>query len=210
MILCPVHQSEFKLCHAGVEFCIVLTRSHLCFHFLANLRNTWIVGVLLVRYEQIQLRVFLYLYAQFIQPLDRSVAGEEVLWTWTECNNLQTLQTDDSASYRYEVSHHLGYIVSCAYWVLRNISFEMTHPQIVRAVKHTAECVATTIDHVAVALSCCYKHDGTVEILCNQCFWCLRTKVAKEYNQCIATVALYVGYSLEHVLLVFYCSGAVV
>lgn len=90
--LCPVEQCQLKLCHSAAEIRIVASLAHLLGHISANLFDTWVVLVLLVSYEEVELRVLLNLYTQFIQALDRSVAGEEVLRTWTEGDNLQALQ----------------------------------------------------------------------------------------------------------------------
>ena len=82
----------------------------------------------------------------------------------------------------------------------------MTHTEVVRAVEHTAVCITTTIDHIAVTFSSCYEHNRTVEVLCNQSFRGLRTEVTKEYNQGVAALLLYFGHSLEHIFLVLNCS----
>ena len=87
--------------------------------------------MLLVSYEQVELRVLLYLYAEFIQALDRSVAGEEVLRTWTEGDNLQALETEDDASHGNELSHHLSHFLCCAYRILGDIALEVAHAEVI-------------------------------------------------------------------------------
>ena len=62
-------------------------------------------------------------------------------WTpgaWTEGDNLQTLQTEDNASYRNEVLNHLSYVLCCTYRILRDVTLQVAHTKIVRAVEHTA------------------------------------------------------------------------
>ena len=209
MLLCPVEQCKFELCHAAAERRIVAAFAHFLCHILANSIDAWVVLVLLVSYEQVELRVLLYLYAEFIQALDRSVAGEEVLRTRTEGDNLQALETKDDASYGNELCHHLSHFLCCTYRILRDIALEVAHAEVVRAVEHTAISVATAIDHVAVAFCSCNKHARTIEVLCDKGFWSLRTEVAKEYNESVAASLFHFSYSLEHVFLVFYCSLAV-
>ena len=183
MLLCPVKESKLKLCHAAAQVRVIFAFAHLFCHLLADAIDTWVVLVLLIRYEQVKLRVLLNLYAEFIQALDRSVASEEVLWTWTECDDLQALQTEDDTCYWHEVLDHLGNILCCTYRVLRDIAFQVAHAEVVRAVEHTAISVTTTIDHVAITFCCCNKHHRTIEVLCNQSLWGLRTEVAEENNQ---------------------------
>ena len=114
MLLSPVEQGEFELCQAAAQCWIVATLAHLLCHVLAYSVDAWVVLVLLVGNEQVELRVLLNLHTKFVESLDRSVAGEEVLWTWTKGDDLKTLQTEDDACYRHEVSHHLSHFLGCA------------------------------------------------------------------------------------------------
>jgi hypothetical protein len=59
-----------------------------------------VVRVLLVAHEQIELRVLLDLDAEFVQALDGRVAGEEVLRTRAEGDDLEVFHADDRASRR--------------------------------------------------------------------------------------------------------------
>ena len=54
--------------------------------------------MLLESLEQVELRVLLNLNVEVIEGTDRSVTSEEVVWTRTEADDLQVLQTNDSAS----------------------------------------------------------------------------------------------------------------
>ena len=82
----------------------------------------------------------------------------------------------------------------------------MAHAEVVRAVEHTAVCITTTIDHITVALSGCYEHNRTIEVLCNQSLRGLRTEVAEENHQGVAALLLHFSHSLEHIFLVLNCS----
>ena len=119
------------------------------------------------------------------------------------------VDTEDDASYWYEVCNHLGNFCSCANRILRDVTLQVAHAEVVRAVEHTAVCITTTIDHVAVALSGSYEHNRTVEILCNQSLRSLRTEVTEENHQGVATLLLYLAHSLEHIFFVLNCSLAV-
>ena len=55
MSLCPVEQCQLKLCHSAAEVRIVASLAHLLGHISANLVDTWIVLVLLVSYEEVEL-----------------------------------------------------------------------------------------------------------------------------------------------------------
>ena len=53
--LCPVEQCQLKLCHSAAEIRIVAAFAHLLGHISANLFDTWVVLVLLVSYEEVEL-----------------------------------------------------------------------------------------------------------------------------------------------------------
>ena len=91
MLLGPVKQRELKLSHALQQFLIILSFAHFLTHVFADSSDALVAFVRTISHEQVELRVFFYLYAQLIEPLDGCVAGKEVLWTWSERNNLQSL-----------------------------------------------------------------------------------------------------------------------
>ena len=78
----------------------------------------------------------------------------------------------------------------------------MAHAEVVRAVEHTAISVATTVDHVAVAFSSSNKHARTVEVLCNKSFGSLRTEVAEEHYESVASSFFHFCHCLEHIFLI--------
>ena len=178
MLLSPVEQGQFKLCHAAAEVGIVLALAHLGSHVLADVVDAWVVLMSLISHEQVELGVLLDLHAELIESLDRSVAGEEVLRTRTKGDDLQTLQADDGTCHGYEVSNHLGDVVGGTHGIGGDIALEVTHGEVVAAVEHTAISVATTVDHVTVALSGRDEHAGTMELLGDECLGGLRSEVA--------------------------------
>ena len=160
--------------------------------------------MLLVSHEEVELRVLLHFNTQFIESLDRSVAGKEVLRTWTEGDDLQTLQTDDNACDGHELSHHLSHFFCSTYRIFRNITLQVTHTEVVRAVEHTAVSIATAVDHITVAFSCGNEHARTIKILGDKGLRGLRAKVAEEYHEGIASSFFYLSHCLEHILLILY------
>ena len=210
VLLSPVEQCQLKLRHAAAEVGIVLALAHLGSHILADVVDTRVVLVLLVSHEEVELRVLLNLHTEFIESLDRSVAGEEVLRTRTEGDDLQTLQADDGTGHGHEVSDHLGDVVGGAYRISGDIALEVTHGEVVAAVEHTAIGVATAVDHVAVALSGRDEHARAMELLGDERLGGLRTEVAKEHDEGVAASLAHLFDGLEHILLILYCSLAVI
>ena len=165
--------------------------------------------MLLVGHEQVELRVLLHLYAQFIETLDGGVAGEEVLGTRTEGDNLQPPQTDDHAGNGHKLGHHAGHLFGRSHGIFRDIALQFAHAQIIGAVQHAAVGVATTVDHVAVALGSGHKHAGAVEIFGDERLGSLGSEVAKEHHEGVATGLFHLGHGLEHVLLVLHGGGTI-
>ena len=95
--------------------------------------------------EQIQLRVLLDLYAKVVQLLDRCITCQEVQRTRAKADDLQILQTNDSACNRNELMNHICALCSGSYRILRNICMDVAQFQVVACVQHTAVSVATTI-----------------------------------------------------------------
>ena len=178
MSLCPIQQSQLKLRHTGQQFRILITAlTQLSSHICTNLGNTRVILMLFIGNQQIQLRVFLNFNAQLIQALDRCIAGEEVLRPRAESDHFQCLYTNNSAGNGQEVVDHISTLGCCAHRVFRNVSLQMTHAQIIRAVQHTTERIATTVDQITVAFSCSNIHGRTIKLLADQSLRSLRTKV---------------------------------
>ena len=77
--------------------------------------------------EKIKFGVFFDLNAQFIKALDRCITCKEILRTWSECNDLEVTNADNGTCNRYEITDHLGDVISCSNWIFRNVCFKMTH-----------------------------------------------------------------------------------
>ena len=155
--------------------------------------------MLSVAYEEVELRVLLHLDAELIESLDRCVAGEEILWAWTEGDDFQTLESEYYSCHRNEVVDHCRDVGSCSHRILRDIAFQVAHAEVIRAVEHSAVCVATAVDHVAVALSGSHKHAWSVEFLGDERLWSLRSEVAEEHHESVASCCSHLVESLEHV-----------
>ena len=81
----PVEESQFVLCHAGQEVRPgIAVFAEFFGHIGDDVGNARIVFMGLIRYEEVQFRVFFDFNAQVIERLNRSVAGEEVLRTRSE------------------------------------------------------------------------------------------------------------------------------
>ena len=129
--------------------------------------------------------------------------------TWTEGDDLQALQAKDNTCHGHKLCYHLSHFLGSTHRILGDIALEVAHTKVVRAVEHTTVGITTTVDHISVALGSSDKHARTIEVLCNQCFRSLRTKVSKEYNQCVATSLFHFCHCLEHIFLVLYSGLAV-
>ena len=128
---CPVKKSKFELSHTSAHLRIVLTFAHFFGHIFADLRNTRVILVLLIRNEKIELGILFDLNAQLIKTLDRCITSEEVLRTWTKCDDLKILNANNRTSDRYEISDHFCDIFSCSDRIFWNISVKMSHTEVV-------------------------------------------------------------------------------
>ena len=158
--------------------------------------------MLFVSNQKVKLRVLFDLNAQLIESFDRGITSEEVLWTRSKGNDLQVTNTDNGTCNWYEVSDHLCDVISCSNRIFRNISFQMTHFQVVGAVQHTAVSIATSVDHIAITLCCGYIHAWSVKSLSDQSLWSLWSEVSKENNKCITLSFVYILECLLHVFLI--------
>ncbi|CCX38075.1 unknown [Clostridium sp. CAG:1013] len=160
--------------------------------------------MLFVSNQQIQLAVLLDLDAQLIQAIDGSVAGEEVLRTGTEGDDLQALDADDGASDGNELSDLVGDLGSVAHRILGDVALQAAQAQVVRAVQHAAVSVATAVDQVAVAFGSSHEHAGTVKVLGNEGLGGLGAKVAQEHGEGVAASSGNFLNGLEHIFLIFH------
>ncbi len=204
VILGPIQQRQLELCHAGQERGIAVTRhTKLGSHILADGLDTGIVLVCLVGHQQIQLGVLLDLNAQLIQTLDGGVAGEEILRTGAEGDDLEALDTNDGTGNRQEITDHSRTLVGSSHGILGNVSAEMAHTEVIRAIEHTAVGIAAAADEIAVALGCRHVHDGTVKLLAEKGFGSLGAEVTEINHEGITTSGLHAGKSLENIVFVF-------
>ena len=204
MRLHPVQQGQFKLRHTGKQVGVVAALAHFGGHIGADLGNAGVIGVFFVRNQQIQLGVFLDLNAQLIQALDGRIAGKEVLRAGTEGDDLQIAHAQNRAGNRHKFCHLIGNFLGSADGVLGDIGAQMPHPQVVRAVQHTAVGVAAPVDHIAVALGGSHIHTGTVKEFGKQRFGRFGTEVAQKYGQRIAARGGDLRHSLLHIGFVFH------
>ena len=77
--------------------------------------------------KKIKFGVFFDLNAQLIKTFDRCITCKEILRTWSECNDLEVTNADNGTCNRYEITDHLGDVISCSNWIFRNVCFKMTH-----------------------------------------------------------------------------------
>ena len=72
----------------------------------------------LVGDEQVELGVLLDLHADLVEALNRGVAGEEVLGTGAEGDDLQIFHADDGPGDGHELPDHIGALLGGAHGVL--------------------------------------------------------------------------------------------
>ena len=154
------------------------------------------------RDQQIQFAVLFDFDSQLVQALDGGVAGEEVLGTGPEGDDLQVLEAYDDAGDRDELGDLVGQFFSGAHGIFRNIALQMAHAQVVGAVQHAAVSVAAAVDHVSVAFGGSHEHDGSVELLGDQGLGGFRTEVAQEHASGVAAGGFEFFNGLEHVFFV--------
>ena len=91
----PVLQSQLVLGQTGQDTGIGVIGAQFGGHFRHLGRNAFIPGVLVVGHQQVQLAVLLHGNTQIIQRLDGGVAGQEIVGTGTEGDDLQPLQAQN-------------------------------------------------------------------------------------------------------------------
>ena len=205
----PVQQGQLKLCHPLQHVGVDLL-AHLGFHLVHNAGDAGVALVSIVRYQQVQLGVLFDLNAQLVQALDGGVAGEEVLGTGAEGDDLQVLQTNDAPGDGNELADHLCTINCGTDGVFGDVSLQVAHAQVIGAVEHAAVGVAAAVDHVAVAFGSGNAHGRAIELLDKQGLGRLGAEVAQEDHQGVHAVGLDVGNSGGGILLVFYRDGALI
>ena len=205
MRLRPVEKRDFKLGHPLAHLGIIAALAHFLCHVLADAGNPGVARVGLVGNQQVQLGIFLHFHADFIQTLNRRVAGKEVLRPGSEGDNLQLRQADQRAGNGLEFADHLCHICRGAYGILRDEGFQTPHSQIIGAVQHTAVGVAPTVNQILPGFLCGGGvHTRTVEILCNQRLGRLRAEIAQKDHKRVAARGLHVLYRLQHILFVLH------
>ena len=204
----PVQQGQFKLRHAREHIRVaVAADAQFLRHIIADGGDAFVTGVFFVGDEEVQFTVLFHFHAQFIEALDRGVAGEEVLRARTEGDHLQSLQAQDTAGDRDEFADHLSAFFSRSHRVGGDVGAEMAHTQVVGAVQHTAVGVAASVDQVAVAFGSRDAHRRTVEFLDQQRFRGLGAEVAEVDHQRVAAGLLHVFQRLQGVGFVFNGNG---
>ena len=202
VVLRPIEEGQLELGHALAQIGIVAALAHFLGHFRTDGRDPGVACVLLVAHQQIQLGVLLDLHADLVQALDGGVAGEKVLGTGAEGDDLQVFHTDDRPCDGHEVRNHFGDVLRRAHGVLRDVALQMAHPQVVGAVEHTAVGVAAPIDEVAVPLGGGHEHTGAVKVFGNEGLGGLGAEIAQEHHQGVAAVLVHIGQGFQHIQLV--------
>ena len=88
MLLHPVEESQLILGKLWQYACHFIALAKLLFHIGDDLGYAWVVLMLVIGCEQVQLGVFLDLCADIIKLFDRGIAGEKILRAWAEGNDL--------------------------------------------------------------------------------------------------------------------------
>ncbi len=141
----PVQQGQFELRHPGQQVGVILALAHLGGHVGTDVGDAGIVGMGLVGDQQVQLGVLLDLHAQLIQTLDGGVAGEEVLGTRAEGDDLQVLHAQDGPGDGHELGDLVRQFLGSAHGVLGDVGAQVAHAQVVGAVQHAAVGVAAAV-----------------------------------------------------------------
>ena len=184
MGLHPVQQSQLVLRQLGQDLRLLIALAQLFLHLRYHIGNAGVPGVGVERSVQIQLAVLLNLNAQPVQGRDRRVAGQKILGTGAEGNDLQIRQCQQRRCHRHKVPDHGGAVRCRTYRVLGNIRLHAPQIQVVGRIEHTAIGVAAAVQQaVAALLRRCAKHHRAVKLLGQSGLCRLRTKVAQEDHQ---------------------------
>ena len=184
MGLHPVQQSQLILRQLGQDLRLLIALAQLFLHLRYHIGNAGVPGVGVERSVQIQLAVLLNLNAQPVQGRDRRVAGQKVLGTGAEGNDLQIRQCQQRRCHRHKVPDHGGTVRCRTHRVLGNIRLHATQVQIIGRIKHTTVGVAAAVQQAVAALfRRCAKHRRAVKLLGQSGLCRLRTEVAQEDHQ---------------------------
>ena len=196
----PVGQGEFVLGELGQHLRNLVASAELGNHILHHVVDAGIAGMLLERLEQVELRVLFNLYIQVIEGTDGSIAGQEVVRTRTEADDLQVTQADDGTSDRQELMDQFCTVGSVADGLLRDIGARLAQRQGMAGIQHAAVGITTTVDEVLLGLfGSGAEHGGAIEIFGQHGLGDLRSEVAKIYTEGIATSLLDILKGLAHV-----------
>ena len=203
VLLCPVKQSELKLCHTLQHIGIISALAHLVLHIFAYSGDSLITGVGFVGDKKVKLGVLLDLNAEFIQAFDRRIAGKEVLRAGTESDDLQILDADYGTGNREKLLHLNSSFFCSDNGIGRDVALQMAHTKVVRAVEHTAISITAAVDQVSVTFCGCNKHHRAVKFFCKKRLRSLRTKVSEEHDKGIAAGCFYISNGIKHILFIF-------
>ena len=201
----PVHERELILGHARqqVRVRVAAIGAELCRHVGDDVLDAWVVLMGAVSDEQVELGVLLDLDAEVVERLDRGVAGEEVLRTRAERDDLEVLEAEQRACNGLELGNHVGELFCRADRILGDEGLEVAQAEVVRAVEHAAVGIAAAVDEVLASLfRSGHVHDRAVELAGNQGLRRLRAEVAEEDDEGIAAGVLGFLDGGQHVLLV--------
>ena len=120
--------------------------------------------MLLEGLEQVELRVLLNLHIEVVQGTDGCVAGQEVVGTRTEADNLQVLQTHNGTGNGHKLMNHLGTLGCIAHGLFGYIGTGLAQREGLAGIEHAAVSIATAVDQVLLCLlGGSAEHGGTLE-----------------------------------------------
>ena len=198
MLLCPVEKRQLIGCQFFKH--ITALRVHFLCHIFDNFRNSLVIDMFLIGFEQVQLRFLLDFNAEVVELLDRSVACQEICRPRSERDNLQIGKTDGYSCYRQEVVNHIRAFVRIANRIVRDIGLHVAKRQVVAGVQHSAVCVAAAVQQILLALfGGCTEHLWSVKVLCQQSFGNFRSEISEIYAQRIASRLLNIFQCVYHI-----------
>ena len=172
----------------------------LCSHFLHHVVDTRVALMLLEGFEQVELRVLFNLHTEVVKGTNGCIAGEEVVWTRTERDDLQVAQSDDGTCDGHEVVNQFGTFSCVADGIFGDVSLRLAEFQGVAGIQHAAVCIATAVDEVFLCLlGCSAEHGGTIEIVGEHGLRNFRSEIAKVHAERVASSFLDVLQCLLHV-----------
>ena len=147
--------------------------------------------MLFIGFEKIEFGIFLQFHAQIVEAFNWRVAGQEILRSGTERDDLQILEGNKRVGDRLKFADHFSAIFGIAYGIFRNVSFEIPESEIVAGVQHAAIGVAPVVQEFLFAfLRRANQHGRSLKIFHKERFGCLRAEVAKENHERLRLVFL--------------------